>query len=88
MEGVAYVAHGAVEEGGFGTEAVVDADGEEARVEEGLGLLWADVFAGKHHVASAVDHEGWGVTLAFHRCREGMVSPTGRDVLGSPSSSG
>lgn len=66
VQGGADVVHGAVEEGGFGAEAVVDADGEEAGVEEGLGLGWADVFAGEHHVAPTVDHEGW---CAIRECR-------------------
>ena len=44
-KGIADVCHGARGDGDFGAEAVVDADGEEAVVEEELGLLAPDIFA-------------------------------------------
>lgn len=37
--------HGTFKEGQLGTETIVDADREEAGVEEGAGLRGTDVFA-------------------------------------------
>lgn len=57
-QGVADVGDGARDQVDLGAEAVVDADGEVAVVEEELGLVGTDGAAREGHVAAAVDHEG------------------------------
>lgn len=54
-KGGADVSHWAVDKTEFGTEPVVDTDGEETSSKKELGLAGPDVFAGKHHMATAMD---------------------------------
>lgn len=77
VEGVADVGHWAVQDVHFGAESIVDADGKQAVVEEKLRLLRSYVFAGKHDVASAVDHESCKTVSAGGRL-VGDAVPTGR----------